>query len=211
MDIQSIKVNTRSQTGKGPARRKRSAGSIPAVLYGENQEAVSIAVNAKEFEHLVHGSQGEHAVLQVVVEDRPELSGPSMIKAVQYHPIREHVIHADFLRIKLDETIQTLIPINITGRCKGIVEGGVPDQQLRELEIECLPLYVPEQFDVDITELHIGDLLHVSDLTAPENVTFLTDPERTIIAIQAPRVATAEETGEDEEVAEGAAEGAAEE
>ncbi len=203
MDIQSIKVSPRTQTGKGPARRGRVAGIIPAVLYGEGKEAVSISMDAKEFEHLVHSSLGEHAVLQVEVEGRPELSGPSMIKAIQHHPIREHVVHADFLRIKLDETITTLIPINITGRCKGIVEGGVPDQQLRELEIECLPLYVPEQFDLDITELHIGDLMHVSDLKTPENVKIVTDPERTVIAIHAPRVVATVEGEEDEAVAAG--------
>lgn len=205
MDIQTIKVSTRDETGKGPARRKRAEGSIPAVIYGENKEAVSITVNAKEFEQLVHSSLGEHAVLQIEVEDRPELSGPSMIKDVQHHPIREHVVHADFLRIKLDQAIQTLVPINLVGRCVGIVEGGVPDQQLRELEIECLPLYVPEHIDVDISGLHIGDLLHVSDLTAPENITITTDPERTIIAIHAPRVATTTDDA-GEEGAEGEAE-----
>ena len=198
MDIQTIKVSTRAETGKGPARRKRAAGSIPGVIYGENQESVAVTVDAKTFSALVHGSQGEHAVVQVEVEDKPELSGPSMIKDVQHHPIKEDIVHADFLRIRLDQRIQTLVPINIVGHCVGIVEGGVPDQQLREIEIECLPLDVPEQIDVDITDLHIGDLLHVSDMAAPEKLTIITDPERTIIAIHAPRVVKSEEEGEEE-------------
>lgn len=204
MDIQTIKVSTRGETGKGPARRNRAAGSIPGVIYGENKESVAVTLNAKEFSALVHGSQGEHAVVQIDVEDKPELSGPIMIKDVQHHPVRSHIVHADFLRIKLNEKIQTLIPINLTGHCVGIVEGGVPDQQLRELEIECLPLDVPESFDVDITDLHVGDLLHVSNLTAPEKLTILTDPERTIIAIHAPRVVSSGEDGEEGEATEAA-------
>lgn len=207
MDIQTIKVNTRGETGKGPARQGRMAGTIPAVIYGESKASVALTVNAKAFAAVVHGSQGEHAVVHVEVEDKPELSGPSLIKDVQHHPIREHIVHADFLRIKLDQAIQTLVPINLVGHCVGLVEGGVPDQQLRELEIECLPLDVPDQIDVDIANLHIGELLHVSDLEKQPNLTILTDPERTIIAIHAPRVATADSV-EAEEVEEGAAEGA---
>lgn len=203
MDMQTIKVSTRSDTGKGPARRRRVAGSIPGVIYGENTEALSITVDAKVFASLVEGHQGEHAVVQVEVEDRPELSGPSMIKDVQHHPIRSDIMHADFLRIKLDEKIQTFVPITIVGHCIGVVEGGVPDHQLREIEIECLPLDVPDEIKVDITDLHIGDLLHVSDLTAPEKLEILTEPDRTVIAIHTPRVVAAAETEEAEGETEG--------
>lgn len=203
MDIQTIKVNTRGETGKGAARRKRVAGTIPAVIYGENKESVAITVNAKEFAALVHGSQGEHAIVHVSVEDKPELSGPSLIKDVQHHPVKSNIVHADFLRIKLDQTIQTLVPVNVVGHCVGIVEGGVPDQQIRELEIECLPMNVPDQIEVDITNLHVGDSLHVSDLVAPKGVTILTDPERPVIAIHAPRV-SAKDAGEEVEGEEGA-------
>jgi len=199
MDIQTIKVTTRGETGKGHARRNRAGGTIPAVIYGENKASVAVTVDAKAFSALVHGTQGEHAIVHVDVEDKPELSGPSLIKDVQHHPVKSSIVHADFLRIKLDETIQTLVPINVVGHCAGIVEGGVPDQQLRELEIECLPLNVPDQFEVDITELHIGESLHVSNLTAPAGVTILTDPERAIIAIHPPRVLAKGEGGEEEE------------
>lgn len=209
MEMQTIKVTTRSNTGKGPARRQRTAGDIPAVVYGEGFEALPVNVNAKVFDAVVHSGLGEHAVVQIDVEDKPEMSGPTMIKDVQHHPIREHIMHADFQRIKLDKPIQTQVPINLVGHCVGLIEGGVPDQQLRELEIECLPLETPEYLDVDITDLAIGGRLHVSDLTAPEGITFLTDDDRTIIAIHAPRVAGAAETGE-EGAEEGAEEAAAE-
>lgn len=200
MEMQTIKVTTRTDTGKGPARRKRVVGDIPAVVYGEGSDSVPIVINAKSFDTLVHGSHGEHAVLQLEVEDKPELNGPIMIKDVQHHPIRNHVLHADFQRIKLDKPVQTLVPINLTGHCVGLVEGGVPDQQLRELEIECLPLDTPVQFDVDITDVAIGGRVHVSDLTAPEGLIILTEGDRTILAIHAPRVAgTTEEDSEETE------------
>lgn len=205
MKIEKITVTTRTDTGKGPARRKRTSGQIPAVVYGEGSESISIVINAKAFDALVHGSHGEHAIVQLDIEDKPELSGPTMIKEVQHHPIREHVMHADFQRIKLDQRVRTLVPINLVGHCVGLVEGGVPDQQLRELELECLPLDTPVHFDVDITNLAIGGRLHVSDLIAPENATIVTEGDRTIIAIHAPRVsgkakgaAGEEEAGEDE-------------
>lgn len=188
MEFQTINVTTRQETGKGPARRRRVAGTIPGVIYGGDKEVVSIVIDTKAFISALHGSQGEHAIVQVNVEDKPELSGPTLIKAVQHHPIKEHVMHTDLLRIDLSKPFRTLVPIALVGQCPGIVEGGVPDQQLRELEIECLPLNTPEKLDVDISELRIGGLLHVSDLTAPEGVEILTDAARTIITIHPPRV-----------------------
>lgn len=189
MEIQTINVTTRDETGKGPARRRRVAGTIPGVIYGENKAVVSIVINAKAFASALHGSQGEHAIMQVNVEDKPELSGPALVKAVQHHPIKEHIMHTDLLRIRLDQPFRTLLPITLVGQSPGIVEGGVPDQQLRELEIECLPLDTPEHFNLDISELRIGGLIHVADLKMPDNVKILTASDRTIITIHPPRVA----------------------
>jgi large subunit ribosomal protein L25 len=98
-------------------------------------------------------------------------------------------MHTDLLRIDLSKPFRTLLPIVLVGQSPGIVEGGVPDQQLRELEIECLPLDTPAHFDLDISELRIGGLIHVSDLKAPDTIKILTEPERTIITIHPPRVA----------------------
>lgn len=209
MEMQTLKVTTRTEKGKGAARRRRSAGDIPAVVYGEGADSLPIIINAKVFDLVVHGSHGEHAVVQVEVEDKPELSGPSMIKDVQHHPIHNQVVHADFQRIKLDKPIQTLVPIVLIGRSIGIIEGGVPDQHLRELEVECLPLDTPDHFDVDITNIAIGGLIHVSDLEAPEGLKILTDGERTIIAIHPPKV-IAEDTVDEEGEVEGEGEGEAE-
>lgn len=197
MELQTINVSTREEVGKGPARRRRVSGSIPAVMYGETKSNIPVMINAKAFIAALHGSQGEHAIMQAHVEDKPELSGPVLVKAVQHHPIKEHIIHADLLRIDLAKPIHTLVPLALVGQCPGIVEGGVADQPLRELQIECLPLDTPAHIDVDVSDLRIGGLLHVSDLKTPENIKVLTDADRTIITIHPPRVVAVAEAPAD--------------
>lgn len=209
MELQTLKAATRAERGKGAAGRDRKAGQIPGVLYGGGGDAVSLKLDAKEFDRLVH-SGGEHAIVQLEVEDAPKLSSPAMLKSVDHHPVRGDILHADFLRIRLDERITTLVSLELVGRCKGVVEGGVLDFQLREVEVECLALEVPEKIEVDTSELGIGDSLHVEQITAPPNVTIVTDPTRSIVAVHAPRVvkSAAEEAEEAEAaaVAEAAAE-----
>lgn len=197
MELQTINVSTREEVGKGPARRRRVSGSIPAVMYGETKSVVPVMINAKAFIAALHGSQGEHAIMQAHVEDKPELSGPVLVKAVQHHPIKEHIIHADLLRIDLAKPIHTLVPLVLVGQCPGIVEGGVADQPLRELQIECLPLDTPAHIDVDVSDLRIGGLLHVSDLKTPDNIKVVTEADRTIITIHPPRVVAVAETPAD--------------
>lgn len=156
-----------------------------------------IAVGRKTFEHLIHGKQGEHAIVKLDFQDNPDLNGPAMIKDVQHHPVRSTVVHADFLRIRLDERLRTMVSVVIVGRAKGLLDGGVSDQQLHEIEVECLALDVPDSITVDITELAIGDSVHVADLKTPDGVDIVMDPERTVIAIHAPRVITDEVEGEE--------------
>lgn len=190
MELQTLRVNTRLGTGKGPARQARMKGAIPAVVYGLDSDPVSMIIDRRTFEKAIAQSgHGEHAVMNLEFEDQPSLSCPVMIKDVQHHPVAGTITHADFMRIKLDARIQVLVPVALTGRCKGITDGGVPDQQLHELEIECLATAVPEQIELDITALEIGGSLHVSDVAVPAGITVVTEPDRSVIAIHPPRVA----------------------
>lgn len=209
MEIQTLKAKTRSLTGRQAVRKMRAQGVLPCVLYGGGQDAVNLDVDRHQFELLVHRSKsGEHSIIKIEVEDKPEASTPVLLKAVQHHPLRSDVIHVDFLRIRLDERIETVVPIRLDGTAPGIQEGGVIDFQLRELEVECLALEVPEEVVVSVAELHLGQSLHVSDIVVPANVTVLTDPERAVVAVLAPRAVkeTAEGEGEGAEGEEGAAE-----
>jgi len=176
------------------------------VLYGGDKEPLSLTLDKREFEKVLHGRGGEHAVVQITVSGSPETNCPALIKSVQHHPVRGEIVHADFLRIRLDERITTLVPIVLRGQAKGVVDGGVLDHQLRELEVECLALEVPEEIVVDVTDLALGDSIHVSAIQAPPNVKIVTEPDRTVAAVHAPRVlreaAAAEEPTEPAKVGE---------
>jgi len=203
MEIQALTVKTRQAAGKGGATKVRSLGNVPAVLYGGGQEPVCLDVNLREFEGLVqHSRSGDHAIVRLEVADSPGVSTPALLKDVQRHPLRGQAIHVDFLRISLDERISTLVPIRLDGHAQGIVEGGVLDQQMREVEVECRALDVPDEIIVDISNLGMGESIHLSQVAAPANVTFVTDLERPVAAIHAPRTdreTTAEAEEEEEE------------
>lgn len=202
MELQTLKATTREATGKGGAREVRVSGAVPCVLYGGEAGAVSLKVNAKQFEQLIHHNRsGEHAIVQLEVEDNAVLNTPALLKAVQHHPIRGQAVHADFLRIRLDEKITTVVPVKLVGHAPGITEGGVLDQQCRELEVECLALDLPESVTVDVTSLHMGQSIHIGDIRVLDRITVLTEADRVLVAIHAPRAAK-EETEDEEGTAE---------
>ena len=188
MQVHTLAVNTRQPRGKGGARQTRRDGNVPAVLYGHDVPPVQLCINARQFVHLIHAAHGEHAIVQLEVADKPDLNGPALIKAVQHDPVRGNVIHADFLRISLDEKIRTTVPVVLVGRAKGMVDGGLLDHQCREIEVECLAIEIPAELPLDVTDLAIGASFHVSDLRAPEGVQILTPGDRAVVAIHTPRV-----------------------
>lgn len=202
MELQTLKASTRETTGSANARRMRRSGNVPAVLYGGGGEPVDLYLETRAFTRLFHGKRGEHAVLQLDFAENPGLSGPALLKEVQHHPVRGDIIHADFQRISLDERISTSVTLVVTGRAVGVAEGGVLDQLLREVEIECTALDVPDAIEVDVSGLGMGDTLRVSDLTAPPNVTIVTDPERAVVAVHAPKLVAEEAAPEGEEAPE---------
>ncbi len=201
MELETFKVNTRHAQGKRSAHSLRRQGFVPAVLYGGEGNPVTLQMKTGAFEHLLHSGWGQHAIVQLEIEDEPELNTPALLKNVQYHPVKDEILHADFLRIRLDQRISTLVPVELQGEAEGVLEGGVLDHQLRELEIECLALDVPESVKIDISELKVGDSIHVSAIAPPPNTTVVTDPERAVVAILAPQVIPVEEEVEGEEAA----------
>ncbi len=205
MELLSLKAATRESGAKGKARQERRDGNVPSVLYGGETDPLSLTVNAREFVKLIQ-TGGSHAIVQIDVSNDATASGPALLKDVQYHPVRGNAIHADFQRIRLDERITTLVPLHFVGHCKGLVDGGVLDYQIRELEVECLALEVPESIDVDITDLGIGDHLYVSSIVVPEGISVVTATDRSAVACHAPRAIKEETTtAEGAEGAEGAA------
>lgn len=180
-----LNAERRSDAGKGVARKLRAAGKVPAVLYGQGIEATPLTVDARELQHLLHSGAGSNVLVDVVVEGEEHLAIP---REIQRDHIHAKFVHVDFLAVSRTQTITVSVPVVETGEAVGIKEGGVVEHHLRELQIECLPQDVPDQIEVDITDVELGGMIHVSDLVTPTGVTVLTNPEDAVLSIITPAV-----------------------
>jgi len=217
-------VAQRERLGSAESRRMRKEGLVPGVLYG-NGEPVAICITERELRRALTGAAGLHSILDVEIDGKGETHA-SILKEYQVHPVRGGITHVDLQEVRLDKAIQASVSVELHGGddAPGVREGGVLSQPLREVTVEALPLEVPEHLDLDVSAMDIGATLRISDLTAPEGVTLLDDPEMVVATVTAPtkvvepepteeELAAMEAEGEEgEEGAEGeAAEGAADE
>ncbi|HEY7400067.1 MAG TPA: 50S ribosomal protein L25 [Actinomycetota bacterium] len=173
----------REGTGKGVARKLRAAGRVPAVLYGQGQEAVAISVDARELVHLFHQAASANVLLDLMLDGKAHLTIP---REVQRDHIRDRFVHVDFLVVRRDEKIAVNVEVVEVGEAPGVKAGGVVEHHLRELHVECFPQDVPEHIDADISQLEIGDMLHVRDLVPPQGVTVLTNPDDAVLSVITP-------------------------
>ncbi len=194
----SITADRRQETGKGAARAGRRSGRVPGVLYGHGEESVVVSVDALELNRLIQSISIENTIVDLKVKgEKAPLK--VLIREVQRHPYRDDVLHIDFFHIAMDEMIHVDVPVLLVGVPTGVKnKGGVIDHQLREIEINCLPANIPENIEIDISELDIGNSVHVSDLDLPD-LEILSDPERSIVAVLAPTVIVEPEEEEVEE------------
>ncbi len=201
-----LEVNGRTESGRKFAKQMRLQGLIPGVIYGKHKAPQSVSVNGRTLSQLLRSDTGEHGLLDVnVVADKKAdaWKGPVLIKDVQHDVVSGHVLHIDFQAVDLKEKVHVPVSIVLTGEAIGVKQdGGVVEHFMREIDLECLPTDIPEHITVDITELNIGDSVHVSDLVIPAGAKVLSDMESVLVTVQAPRK---EEAAEDsvEEVAEG--------
>jgi large subunit ribosomal protein L25 len=204
-------VKEREHLGSAESRRLRRTGWIPGVLYGKGTPR-AIAVEERALRGALTGSSGLHAVLDVVL-DGQSTAHPSILKEYQQDPVRGRLWHVDFQEVRLDQPIQASVTVTLLGEPAGVKVGGVLNQVANMVNVQALPMEVPEHIDADISAMEIGDTLRLSDLTAPEGVVFLDDPDETVIAtVAVPRVEIEEPDEEAEEVeGEEAPEGADEE
>ena len=205
MAIVSFNATARDQAGKGSARTLRSKGFIPAVIYGHGRDPQALSLNARDLDKLLGHIQAESTVIEVSVGGT---TSKTLIREIQRHPIKRQILHVDFQALVAGEKVTVSIPIVLEGIPEGVrLGGGVLDQTLRELEIEVDPSSIPDHIEFDVTNMVIGDSVHVSDLKMPEGVEVLDDPETSVAVLAAPR-AVIEETAAIEPVegAEGVAE-----
>jgi len=206
MSEASFAVKVREEKGKGAARRLRQAGQCPGVVYGRGKDPVPVTVDPAKLERLLHES---HAGKNTLID----LSGAGagartvIVKDMQREPVRGRLVHVDFQEIDEKKKIQVEVPVHLTGTPNGVTLGGLLDQQIREIEILCLPSSIPDEITVDISAMELGDSLHVSDLSVPEGVEVITDAELAVAAVLVPRgLKDGSEEGEGEQGAEASGE-----
>src|SRR5881409_2605349 len=200
-----LQVREREQRGSADARRLRRQGLIPGVLYGKGKMSHAISVPERELRHVLTGDSGLHAILDVVLEGQTTTHA-SILKDYQQDPIRGHISHVDLQEVRLDQPIQAGVNVQLVGEPEGVKEGGVLSQVQREINVEALPMEIPEHIDLDVSGMAIGDTLRLADLPPREGVKYLDNPEETVLAtVTLPtRVEEPEpEVEEGEELAEG--------
>ncbi|MDP9204949.1 MAG: 50S ribosomal protein L25/general stress protein Ctc [Gemmatimonadota bacterium] len=198
----SLNADSRDTKGKGAARTLRSQGQVPAVIYGHGREPQSLVLNARDLDKMLSHIQAESTVIEVTVGGQ---TAKTLIREIQRHPIKRQILHVDFQALVAGEKVTVSIPIVLEGIPEGVrLEGGVLDQTLREVEIEVDPSNIPDHIEYDVTNMVIGDSVHVSDLKVPEGVEVLDDPETSVAVLAAPR-AVIEETAAVAEPVEGEA------
>lgn len=195
MEKIKLAAQVREKTGKGVARKLRQSGLVPAVLYGKDKDPQTLIVDPQEVRAYLAGN----VIFDLEIEGLGKET--AMIKEVQRDVISGDIKHIDFLHISMDEKVTVTVPIVLVGDAAGVQEGGVIQQLLWELEVECLPLEIPENIEIDISNLGIGESLSVSEVSAPGGTDILTSGEEVIVTIVQP-TATVEETDAEEEVTE---------
>ena len=191
-------VTQRDKRGSAESRRLRKEGVVPGVLYG-NGEPVAICIEERELRRALTGAAGLHSILDVEIDGKGQTRA-SILKEYQVHPVRGGITHVDLQEVRLDKAIQASVSVHLIGGddAPGVREGGVLSQPLREVTVEALPLEVPEHIDLDVSGMDIGGTLRISDLTAPEGVTLLDDPEMVVATVTAPTKVVEPEPTEEE-------------
>ena len=196
-----LEVQARDARGSAEVRRLRKQGLVPGVIYGGGNEPAAITVPERALRKALTGAGGLHAILDVVVQgDGGGSARPAILKDYQQDVISGRVSHIDLHQVRLDRPIQASVVVQLVGEPAGVKEGGVLSQVSREINVEALPMEIPEHIDADVSEMQIGDTLRLADVPAIEGVTFLDDPEETVLAsVSAPTVFEEPEVEEPEE------------
>jgi large subunit ribosomal protein L25 len=203
----ALVVEVREAIGKGAVRKLRVAGRIPAILYGQGKESIPLTLDPRALDRVLRSS-GANTLLDLTVEGRSDLGTPvALVKDLQRHPIRGTIQHADLYQVDLTKTVEVEVPIHLVGKPKGLDFGGLLEHMLREVKLECLPRSIPASIEVDVSNLEVGDVVHVRDLALPSGVSLVSDGDLGVAACALPQ---AEEVAAAAAPAEGAAaEGAA--
>jgi len=204
-----LNAEKRTEQGTGASRRLRRQGRVPAIMYGSNKDPMLLSVSHNELAKHLQSESFYSSLLTIKIGDKKQ---QAVLKDLQRHPFRAKILHLDLMRVSRTKKIEMHIPIHFINEesCPGVkLEGGVVSHHVVEVEIRCLPKDLPEFIDVDVGEMTIGDILHLSDLKVPENVelsSLQSGNDLAVVSVQVTRAAAADEEEEGEGTEEGTAE-----
>jgi len=198
-----LKADVRSATGKKVAKDLRARRLIPANVYKGGKGALSLQISMDGLKEVLHTKAGENVIITLKISGEGSPKDKTvLIKEIQREPVKDTILHVDFNEISLTETLKVNVPLASRGESVGVkVDGGVLEHVIRELQVECLPTAIPEKIEIDISNLKIGDAIHIKDIKIPEGVKVLNDPELIAMIVKPPKVEAPKE-----EIAEGAGE-----
>jgi large subunit ribosomal protein L25 len=211
MEVTDLTAQVRTEQKKGPSRRLRGKGLVPAVFYGRSAENILLTVKSDELVKL-HKDKKDHAFIKLIIDDggSKKMEKLSLIKELQVQPLTGKLYHADFYEVDEKRKITMEVSLRFVGKAIGVEMGGELQHLRREVKVSCLPLDLPDHIDIDVTNLAIGDSIKIRDLKVAEGVTLLDRPDTSVAAVAVIKVAKVEEPAKEEAAAaEGAAEGAA--
>jgi large subunit ribosomal protein L25 len=185
----------RDQTGKSATSKVRSDGGMPAVMYGL-KDHLNVIVNTKELQKLIN-ENGLNTLIELNIEG--DTNRNVVVKEFQTHPLKTGWVHADFLEVDINKKIKAKVPVFLVGVCPGEKQGGVINHILRNVEVESLPIDIPEKIDLSMVDVQLGQALHISDLVVPENVTKVNSPDDLVVTVYTAKVKEEKEEVEGEE------------
>lgn len=203
--MKSVALNAFPRTAgrRAGAKKLRTNGRIPAVIYGRQVKPQNLEVISKEMENLIHHAISENLLVDLAVKDDSRPKRLALVQEVQHHPLSGHILHVDFHEVAEDEKVTIMVPVETTGEAIGVkTDGGVLEHVLFKIKVRALPKDLPELLTVDVSNLKIGQAIHLGEIPAPAGVEIIGDKNIPVIAVAAPRT-------EEEEAAEAAAAAAA--
>jgi large subunit ribosomal protein L25 len=190
----TLTAQPRQTRGKGGSRKLRASGRIPAVVYGHGEDTRELSLDARELERLFAQIHKESTVIDLRIEGESEVK--ALIREVQAHPVKGAILHVDFYQIHAGERITVEVPVVLEGTPAGVRAGGILQHTMNSLEIKVLADQIPDAIRVDVSNLDIGDSIHVADLTLPEGVEAQVDADRSVCSVIPPAVAPVEAVAE---------------
>ena len=208
-----LNATIRKTRGNGPARSLRREGRFPAILYGPGTQPVMLSVNVRDFEHVVQKGNIRRTIFSLSIQNGSTVTKPAVIKELQTHPVSGQFLHVDFYEIDMNRKLRVMVPVVPKGKTKGEEFGGMLQIIEREIAVFCLPQEIPDSLEIDVSELGVGDALHVKDIALPGGVELPPGENYTVVTVVSPKAEAAPAAvpveGEEAEAAEAPAEGEA--